>query len=56
VNLMSKSLRVMASAGFADADAVLRAVERAGYKGKRLQVGASTLVLRLEPPYDEAAV
>ncbi len=54
VNLMSKSLRVMVATGFADSDSVLKAIESAGYKGKRLAVGASTLVLKIEADVERA--
>jgi Cu+-exporting ATPase len=52
VNLMSKALRVSAASGFGGEEAVLEAVRSVGYEGKRLEVGASTLVLRFESAAD----
>jgi Cu+-exporting ATPase len=49
VNLMSKALRVTAAAAkFLGEDAVLEAVRNVGYEAKRLETGASTVILRLD--------
>ncbi len=49
INLMSKALRVtVRKSAFSGQAQVLDAVRSAGYDGKRLEVGSSTLVLRVE--------